>query len=146
MFFGVAALPMISKRNSNYQMNCHVSLPFFPNIVNLPLKWYQTGSNVNFFTFEIFFYRVEGPQPEPQPSLNAACKSYFRTSDHHLVIFPNHQTLPHPPPSPQHVQLIRPSPPTLPVVRRHLYSCTLCLATSTGAILDRIHRVNTNLM
>lgn len=70
--------------------------------------------------------------------LTAGCKHYIVCSDQAVVIFHDYWTLPHP--SPQHLQLIRPPLPSLPLVHRHLYSCALCLATSTGAILDRIYK------
>ena len=68
----------------------------------------------------------------------AWCKRYFVCSGQAVIIFRDYWTPPHP--SPQHLQLIRPPLPSLPLVHRHLYSCTLCLATSTGAILDRIYK------
>lgn len=101
-FCGVAAPPTTSKPNSNYQMNCHFySFLFFPNIVNLSPEKVTEMIKHELSTFEIFFFSslLERLQPKRRPSLNAAREPYIRPCDHGLVIFHNHQTRPHPPPT-----------------------------------------------
>lgn len=164
MFFGVTVVSMFSKFSQHILHFYHRAHPLHPdnwmshsalfsssskNSKSLHRKHNrgdQTLFCVLYFHMEkcLSVCRVKRQQPKLWISPTTVCKHFVVYSDQAVVIFHNHWTLPHP--SPQYLQPIRPLLPSLPLVRRHLYSCALCLATSTGAILDRIYRVYINLM